>query len=363
MLLTALLLSSLALPGRALPAPLAGLAKATTSEPQQRGQRRGGQRGQRPARGAGRGGGSLLGGGGRPKAKTKPKPGRDQTPRGKGNLLGPGEDKQKQVDPAKGTPVDPEVIVAEEIKGFFGIADYDANEWLSFSEARASLEFDRPRYQSYDKDRDGRLRLGEFKRFYDDSLKYGTGFQPPRAQDTTTGPPKRTPEQLRIAYDQDLDLQISVAELERLLVDYDKQEVPADQVLRTLDGDHDDRLALGELPELLEILHPVVLPESDRATAEDRPTTADELFGLAEPRGLDAGATPYPPYIAGPVSQFRRLDLDNDGEISIADLEGLLRPVQTSIRTHSVLNTLDLNGDGVLDREEFLRALIDADDF
>ena len=55
--------------------------------------------------------------------------------------------------------------------------------------------------------------------------------------------------------------------------------------------------------------------------------------------------------------------LNNTQFVLAADLEGLLRPVQTSIRTHSVLNTLDLNGDGVLDREEFLRALIDADDF
>ena len=249
----------------------------------------------------------------------------------------------------------------EEIQGFFTVADYNLNNWLSYSEASRSLRFDRDRFATYDKDRDGRIKLNEFKIFYNDTLRYGSGFEPPRAQSDGNAPPKRTPEQLRVAYDQDLDLQLSESELARLLIDYDKPDVPADQVLRSLDIDHDERLALTELPDLLEILHPVVLPPTTGLDLGDRPATIDELFGEAVDRNYDSGATPYPPMIAGPVSHFRRLDLDDDGFISVEDLEELLRPVRISVRVHSVLNTLDLDGDRLLDPHELLRALIDSD--
>ena len=76
----------------------------------------------------------------------------------------------------------------------------------------------------------------------------------------------------------------------------------------------------------------------------------------------DSASSPYPPLITGPVPHFRRLDLDNDGAISIDDLANLMRPMQMRLRLPALINTLDLDGDGVLNEEEFERALIQFDD-
>jgi len=247
----------------------------------------------------------------------------------------------------------------EQIREWFETCDHNENGWVSFREARASLRFDRPRYQAYDADRDGRLDLEEFTASYEFSARYGGGFKPPLPKPGRKKPRQRTPDQIRNAYDTDLDSRLSRQELARLLADYERMDVTPEQVLRRLDDDLDEHLGGSEIDGLVGILHPVALLADTPPIllTETPPTTIDELFGKVVLRA-NSGTTPNPPLIRGPVPHFRRLDLDNDGEISVRDLEQLLRPHKTGVRIRTVLNTLDLDGDGTLSEAEFLAALV-----
>lgn len=253
-------------------------------------------------------------------------------------------------------PAPQKVASPEEIREWFETADYNDNDWISYREAHRSLGFDHTRFWIYDLDRDGRLLLKEFKDFYQDSIRNSQGFEPPVAQAAPGEPPRRTPAQLRNAYDTDLDNVVSVAELTALLTDYARPE-PPDKVMDRLDKDHDKKLTADELEDISEILHPVELVTETEEQRVSRPQSLEELFGQpvipANPRSGEQLA----PRIVGPIPHFRRLDLDNDGLISVEDLERLLRPLQTPVRISTVLNTLDLDGDGKLSRAEFVNAI------
>ena len=71
------------------------------------------------------------------------------------------------------------------------------------------------------------------------------------------------------------------------------------------------------------------------------------------------GVSRVSPEIIGPVTHFRRLDLDDDGLVSIEDLRRLQAPLQLPVRAAAVLAALDLDGDGVLSLAEFSAALGD----
>lgn len=253
-------------------------------------------------------------------------------------------------------PAPQKVATPEEIREWFATADYNDSDWISYREAHRSLGFDHTRFWIYDLDRDGRLVLKEFREFYQDSIRNSQGFEPPIAHQEPGGPPKRTPSQLRNAYDTDLDNVVSVAELEALLTDYARPE-PPDKVMDRLDEDHDGKLTANELEDISEILYPVQLVEETEEQRSTRPQSLEELFGQpaipANPRDGELLA----PRIVGPIPIFRRLDLDNDGLISVEDLNRLLRPLQTPVRIHTVINTLDLDGDGKLSRGEFVNAI------
>jgi len=249
---------------------------------------------------------------------------------------------------------------SDQIRGWFVIADYDLNDWISYREAKKSMAFDRMRYRVYDADHDGRIRFSEFKAFHDDAVYRGGKFREPRPLSGKSSPPQRPPELLRNAYDLDLDGEIGLLELARILVDYGREDVPADVAMTSLDANRDERLGLLELVGLAGILHPIVLPtgeDTGETEIAQKPTTIIELFGTVSLRDVGAGAAPAPPLIAGPVPHYRRLDINNDGFISVSDLEGLLRPLQLRIRVHSVLSTLDRDGDGLLSLREFQSAL------
>jgi Ca2+-binding EF-hand superfamily protein len=252
----------------------------------------------------------------------------------------------------------PSYLIAddEEITKLQGVADWDENGWISFAEARDSMQFDRLRFAAYDTDSDGRLVEAEFRDYYFDSLRRNGTFTAPLIMPDRSRPPPRTTEQLRNAYDRDLDERISLFELERLIQDYGRPDLEPEQLIVADDIDGDGRLALNELEGVVALLYPVSSTVTDETLIDSQPASLLELFRKLVPRETRAGIPP-PPLIQGPVPPFHRLDLDNDGAIAEQDLRALLRPIPESVRIGAVLGILDLDGDGVLNDAEFERAM------
>ncbi len=305
----------------------------------------------------------------KPQAKTPPAKARAGTSTGR-SILGRPDTEQGAGRPSA-APVVPLVTgdplgigasddLSEQIRGWFDICDYDENDWISFRESRSALAFTRSRFGLYDADRDGRFELGEFVEYHDDSVSQIGAFRPPRAEPAALRQPQRSPELLRLAYDRDLDGRIGRIELSWLLSQYDRADVSTDALLASLDTNEDLTLSLGELDPLVDILYPVVSGDEAPVEGESRAgplTRVEDLFGEVVIRGREDGSNLSPPMIKGPVPVFRRLDLDDDGAATLADLEALLRPLQVPVRLHSVLHTLDLDGDGKLTANEFEAAL------
>lgn len=177
---------------------------------------------------------------------------------------------------------------------YFRVADHDGDGWISWREAQESLRFDKLRFEQLDLDGDGLLDKTEFLAAYRRTVERIGAFPPPVPRPGSEG--------------------------ERLLASAETEPTP---------GLWPTRPAASLL----------------------------ELFG--EPREQDAGRSlvRLPPRIAGPVPAFERLDLDRDGRLSDADLDRLQRPVQMQVRRGTVLATLDLDGDGVVDRAEFYASM------
>lgn len=198
--------------------------------------------------------------------------------------------REREASDQGATPPEPPEPDMAEADRFFGIADYNRDGWISFREASASLELDQVRFSAYDKDpRDGRITPDEFRAVYAETVRSLGAFRPPRPDPETGG-----------------------AEIEEAA------------------------------PLEAEPIEPTAPP-----------TSVTDLFGRAEPRRDDEELIPRPPRIAGPIPVFRRLDLDADGLISGGDLEELLRPLQVRVRINAVLASLDADGSGAVDREEF----------
>jgi len=271
--------------------------------------------------------------------------------------INPPAAKKKAEAEAEDPYVLPGVAIAtdEQIEEWHLACDYDLNARVSFSEAHMALGFDRARFQLYDKDRDGLMALAEFDKHYRDSLRYGNRFRRPAAAPKRDRAPVRTPEQVRNAYDADLDSKIDLEELTLIILDYRRPDLEPGQVLSGVDIDRDEHLDLIELAGLDEILNPVaILPGDDGG--RDLPESIMELFGHEIARGTESVGPPQPPLIVGPLPHFQRLDKDGDGMISVSDLKELMRPLQIPVRITTVLNTLDLDGDGQLSPEELVKA-------
>ena len=249
-----------------------------------------------------------------------------------------------------------QLIDEAQVQGWFETCDRDRNGWLALGEAAVSMSFDRNRFQAFDEDRDGRLDPYEFDDVVMHAILSVGRFAPPRHAPPSPAAPTRTPEQMRNAYDSNLDRALDGLELAQVLADYDRRALSPERVVETLDGSGDGRLDAGELGGLNALLYPVEVDEAAGAADEAPARTIEDLFGQVVQRG-ESGSVLGPPLIVGPVGHFRRLDLDGDGYISVQDLDTLLRPVRSSIRPLTVINTLDRDGDSRLDEREFLGCL------
>ena len=96
-------------------------------------------------------------------------------------------------------------------------------------------------------------------------------------------------------------------------------------------------------------------PEESEPTL--KPRSLKELFGAKEAREELPSTVPLPPRIEGPVSAFTRLDLNEDGEITIEDLDGLARPIHLDVRFPAVIAILDTDNDGGVSPGEFYASM------
>lgn len=241
-----------------------------------------------------------------------------------------------------------------EQRRWFNIADADSTEWISFREAKGSLRFDAGRFRAYDRDIDGRITFAEFTEFIRNERSLGRRVIEPVQADIDGKPPTRTAEQLRAAYDTDLDGAISQIELDRILGDYDRggTRFDADTVQRRLDNDGNGVLDVNELVRLANYLIPLAIGPGAAPGPQPGARSVNELFGTP----IDQGES-QPPRIMGPIHPFRRLDLNNDGYINIDDLERLEGRSFSPVSLKSVLNTLDVNFDGRVSEREFLTSI------
>ncbi len=216
------------------------------------------------------------------------------------------------------------------------------------------MRFDAGRFRAYDPNKDGRITFAEFAEFIRNERAEGRKVIAPVPADIDGKPPTRTAEQLRAAYDTDLDGAVSQIELDRILGDYDRggARFDADTVLRRLDADGNNVLDVAELERLASYLMPLAVGAGDPRRPGPGARSVMELFGTP----IDQGEG-HPPRILGPIHPFRRLDVDNDGYVDMKDLERLEGRSFSPVSLKSVLNTLDVNFDGRVSEREFMTSI------
>jgi len=266
-----------------------------------------------------------------------------------------------------------------EVLAHFEICDLDASGWISYREAEVTLGIEKSEFRLYDENQDGRIAATEFRDRYQTILGLLGAVRPPvrpasgfevvepeegeleepvdprerdRAPAVTIPEVFPSPRDLLEIYDRDRNGALAESELEALFRDIGGV-LSADVVARQMDPDLSGELELSELGPL-SMLVSRRLPEPVGGRIASEVPVLHELYSITLPRKQPHGAPPAPPRILGPVTQFRRLDLWNDGYIDADDLRQLLSPARVNVRPTAIIAALDGNGDGRLDQAEFL---------
>jgi Ca2+-binding EF-hand superfamily protein len=214
------------------------------------------------------------------------------------------------------------------------------------------MNLDRALFAVYDTDSDGRITQTEFTERYRTLVSRGGAFAPPVEKLAAHRAPRRTPEDLMAAFDQDRDGALDHHDVQRALTDYGAQGVDAEKILASLDADKSSRIELAEAQALLDVLAPPTKTEGRKKV-----TSIEALFDQPDPRSSSTDSPAQAPRLRGPLSTFRRLDFDHSGGVSIEDLEALQRPLLIPVRAAAVIATLDLDGDGEVSRRELAVAM------
>lgn len=239
---------------------------------------------------------------------------------------------------------------------YFGICDHDGNGWISFRESEQSLDFDRSEFQLYDRNADGRIDRAEFGKRYQEAVEKVGAFPPPRPAASADLPPVRTGSQLEAAYDRDSNRALDPAELQRVLTDYGFDPEQDRTLVSEHDLDASGSLSGDELGAFARALAARLTPGL-QVSAEEGARSIAELFGEVVPRPAEQRKPPEAPYVAGPVPQFLRLDIDRDGFIDERDLNQLLQLSSLRVRPRTLLAALDRDDDARISGSEFAEVL------
>lgn len=243
-------------------------------------------------------------------------------------------------------------------KPVFHAIDFDSSGWLSFREMRDSLDIDRTEYALYDRDHDGRVGSREFMTRYDEVVARTGAYRMPKDRAELGRAQPRTPDQLRSAFDTDSDGGIELEELGPMLAEYGRAGTDPRLLLEKVDADANARIEGPELFQLSRLIsYAFVLPPEPAGRKAARPKDALELFGGAEPRPPSPLGASAPPWIPGPTTHFRRLDVDADGFITAEDLRQLQGSATSAARVGAVLAALDADEDGRVSEREFQLSL------
>jgi Ca2+-binding EF-hand superfamily protein len=271
---------------------------------------------------------------------------------------GQGEPPPGQEEPGDQEPEDkprPQVGPGSSLEEseYFQTIDYDGNGWISYDEARQALNIDRQEFWRYDLNRDARVVQEEFSVRYLEVVGRVGSFPTPQSTEVPTIAPPRDPDQLRNAFDRDLNGSIGPGEFQTLLTEYSLTDYDATEMFQSFDVNGDFRLAGGELLELARQL------EAFRSTVtigvSENYDSVEELFGEAIARPPGPGEIASPPQITGPLPIFSRLDLNRDGSLTSNDFDELSFPLTLPVRSVTVIASLDTDGDEALSADE-LRA-------
>jgi len=242
--------------------------------------------------------------------------------------------------------------VSEAAQAYFALADWTGDGWISFKEASESMDLDRQAFAAFDADRDGRISQDEFVARQKAIVERGGVLEAPRRKPVRQAPPARSAQDLLALFDEDRDSAFGERELARVVEESKNKELSPAALLAALDKDGDKRLAGDELERLAATLAPAAEPAGPAPKL-----TLAQLFEVPKARESRTAASREPARIAGPCSDFRRLDADNDGQIGVQDLVELQRPLALPATPQAIVSSLDKDGDGRISRDEFEAAL------